>query len=101
VVTSRDISPSEPPLRPMIFLKGRLRERSMSLIAVFAVLMVIGQAVNVIIAMQVERFSEPLSLVVFFVLLVLAIIVAWKLALRLTEPRDTREQTNQNVSRAT
>jgi len=85
----------------MIFLKGRLRERSMSLIAVFAVLMVIGQAVNVIIAMQVERFSEPLSLVVFFVLLVLAIIVAWKLALRLTEPRDTREQTNQNVRRAT
>jgi membrane protein implicated in regulation of membrane protease activity len=84
----------------MIFLKGRLRERSMSLIAVFAVLMVIGQTMNVIIAMQVERFSEPISLVVFFVLLVVAIVVAWKLALRLTEPRDTREQTNENVRRA-
>ena len=73
----------------------------MSLIAVFAVLMVIGQTMNVLIAMQVERFSEPLSLGVFFVLLMLFIVVAWKLALRLTEPRDTREQTNENVRRAT
>ena len=72
----------------------------MSLIGVFIVLMMIGQTMNVIIAMQVERFSEPLSLGVFFVLLMLFIVVAWKLALRLTEPKDTREQTNENVRRA-
>lgn len=59
----------------------------MSLIAVFAVLMVIGQAINAAISMQVDNYSEAAGLPVFFVLLVAVIIVAWKLAVRLTEPR--------------
>jgi membrane protein implicated in regulation of membrane protease activity len=73
---------------------------SLILMLTFVVLVVIGQAINVAIAMQIDRYSEGASLVVFFVLLVVAIIVAWKLALRLTEPKDDREQTKENVRRA-
>ena len=69
----------------------------MSLIGVFIVLVAIGQAINVVIAMQVEQFSEPASLAVFFALLVLAIVAAWKLAVRLTEPRDESEPVRQDV----
>jgi membrane protein implicated in regulation of membrane protease activity len=65
----------------------------MSLIAVFAVLMVIGQAINVAIAMQVDNYSDTAGLAVFFALLVVAIIVAWKLAVRLTEPRAKEKAT--------
>jgi membrane protein implicated in regulation of membrane protease activity len=73
---------------------------SLILMLTFVVLVVIGQAINVTIAMQIDRYSEGASLLVFFVLLIVAIIVAWKLALRLTEPKDDREQTKENVRRA-
>jgi membrane protein implicated in regulation of membrane protease activity len=73
---------------------------SLILMLTFVVLVVIGQAINVAIAMQIDRYSEGASLLVFFVLLVVAIVVAWKLALRLTEPKDDREQTKENVRRA-
>jgi membrane protein implicated in regulation of membrane protease activity len=73
---------------------------SLILMLTFVVLVVIGQAINVAIAMQIDRYSEGASLLVFFLLLVVAIIVAWKLALRLTEPKEDREQTEENVRRA-
>jgi hypothetical protein len=62
----------------------------MSLILVFAVLAVIGQAVNVTIAMQIDPYSETASLAVFFILLVTFFWLAWKLAWWLTEPRAER-----------
>jgi len=70
---------------------------SLILMLTFIVLMVIGQAINVTIAMQVDRYSETASLGVFFVLLLGFCYLAWKLAVRLTEPR---QQTNENVRRA-
>jgi membrane protein CcdC involved in cytochrome C biogenesis len=69
----------------------------MSLIAVFAVLMVIAQAINVAIAIQVDNYSDSAGLVAFFALLVVSIIVAWKLAVWLTEPRGKRQDANENV----
>jgi membrane protein implicated in regulation of membrane protease activity len=72
----------------------------MSLIAVFAVLVVIGQAINAAISMQVDNYSETAGLPVFFVLLVAVIIVAWKLAVRLTEPRGEGERAKEKVGGA-
>jgi len=40
---------------------------------------------NVAIALLVERFSETASLAVFFALLLVVIVGAWKLAVRLTQ----------------
>jgi membrane protein implicated in regulation of membrane protease activity len=64
----------------------------MSLILTFAVLMIIGQAINVVIAMQVDPHSETASLAIFFVLLAVFIVLAWKLAVRLTAPANERRQ---------
>ena len=58
----------------------------MILIASFVALLVIGEGVGVAIALLVERFSEAASLAVFFALLLVAIVAAWKLAVRLTQP---------------
>jgi hypothetical protein len=58
----------------------------MILIGSFVVLLVIGEGVNVAIALVVERFSEAASLAVFFALLLVVIVAAWNLAVRLTQP---------------
>jgi hypothetical protein len=63
----------------------------MNLLLVFIALAVVGQAVNVMIAMQLDRYSEAASLAVFFALLVTVFWTAWKLALRLTEPGERRQ----------
>ena len=71
----------------------------MSLILTFAVLMIIGQAINVMIAMQVDPYSETASLAVFFLLLAGFIVLAWKLAVRLTAPAGERRQVKQQPAR--
>jgi hypothetical protein len=58
----------------------------MILIGSFVGLLVIGEGINVAIALLVERFSEAASLAVFFGLLLVMIVTAWNLAVRLTEP---------------
>jgi hypothetical protein len=58
----------------------------MVLIGSFVVLLVIGEGVNVAIALLVERFSETASLAVFFALLLVVIVTAWKLAVHLAGP---------------
>jgi hypothetical protein len=53
----------------------------MSLIAVFLVFAITGQIANFWIAVVVERFSSTsTALGVFFVMLALIFVVAWKLA---------------------
>jgi hypothetical protein len=64
----------------------------MSLLLTFAVLAVIGQAINVMIAMQVDPYSETASLAVFFALLVTVFYAAWKLAVWLTGPAGPAPQ---------
>jgi len=82
------------PLRDASFFRAttRLKELSMVLIASFVVLLVIGEGVGVAIALLVERFSEGASLAVFFALLLVAIVAAWKLAVRLTQPARLHER---------
>ena len=71
----------------------------MILIVAFAVLMVIAQAINVTIALTVDQYSETASLAVFFVLLIAGVLLAWKLAVRFTEPAAgvRREQTGRRA----
>jgi hypothetical protein len=76
------------PLVLSFFFRGdKIREEmSMILIGSFVGLLIIGEGVNVAIALLVERFSEAASLAVFFGLLLVMIIAAWNVAVRLTEP---------------
>jgi hypothetical protein len=57
----------------------------MSVILVFLVFVVIGDAVAIGISSVVERFSQPASLLVFLGLFVLVFWIAWLLAVRFTE----------------
>ena len=57
----------------------------MSVILVFVVFVLIGDAAAVGVSSVVERFSEPASLMVFFALFVLAFWISWMLAVRVTE----------------
>jgi hypothetical protein len=57
----------------------------MSVILIYVLFVVIGDAAAVTIATMVERFSEPVSLMVFFALFILVFWLAWVLAVRVTE----------------
>jgi hypothetical protein len=57
----------------------------MSVILVFVVFVLVGDAAAVGISSLVERFSESASLLVFFALFVLVFWVGWLLAVRVTE----------------
>ena len=72
---------------------------SLLLILAFIVLAVIGQAINVTIAMQVDPYSETASLAVFFTLLLVLLYLAWKLAVRFTAPAAERHQVKQPPAR--
>lgn len=60
----------------------------MSLLVAFLVIAVIGQGINVGIALFVEQYSAFLSTLLFFVLLVVVFLSSWILAVRVTEPKD-------------
>jgi hypothetical protein len=61
----------------------------MVLLAVFIVTLVICQAISVALGLLVERHVSPYSgLVTFIALYFVMIYVAWKIAVRLTEPRS-------------
>jgi hypothetical protein len=57
----------------------------MAVILVYVVIVLIGNAAAVVIAGEVERFSQSASLMVFFVLFALIFWVGWILAVRITE----------------
>jgi hypothetical protein len=57
----------------------------MSVILVFVAFVLAGDAAAVGISSVVERFSEPASLLVFFVLFVLVFWISWLLAVRVAE----------------
>jgi hypothetical protein len=58
----------------------------MSLIIVYVVLVVFGQAVAVAIGVAVDSFSKALGLLTFLALYFVAFVVCWKVAVRLTAP---------------
>jgi|Tabmets5t2r1_1033131.scaffolds.fasta_scaffold781728_1 hypothetical protein len=57
----------------------------MILLLTFAAIVVVGQLVNVAIALTVEQFSESASVLVFLSLFAVVMIGAWLLAIRLTD----------------
>lgn len=57
----------------------------MSVILVFCVFVVIGDALAVDISAAVEHFSQPASLMVFLALFILVFWIGWLLAVRFTE----------------
>jgi hypothetical protein len=50
----------------------------MSVILIYAVLVILGDGIAVAISSQFERISEPASLLVFFALFVLVFWLAWR-----------------------
>jgi hypothetical protein len=59
----------------------------MALIATFAVFAVIGQTLNVMLALAIERQTSAFtSIIAFFVGMLVVIWVAWRLTLWLTKP---------------
>ena len=61
----------------------------MSLLVAFAAIMVIGVALDALIAVQVEKFFQPAGLPLFFILGAMLVYLGWRLAVRITEPKAT------------
>jgi len=59
----------------------------MVLLAAFILTVLVGDAVAIVIAEIVERFSEQISLFVFLGLFVVVIPIAWRIAVHVTEPK--------------
>jgi hypothetical protein len=59
----------------------------MVLLAAFVISVVVGDVVAVAVAEGVEYFSKSISLFVFLGLFVAVIPVAWRVAVRFTEPK--------------
>lgn len=57
----------------------------MTVLAVFVLFVAIGDTIAVGICTIVERFSDSASLLAFLGLFVLVFIIAWQLAVRITE----------------
>jgi hypothetical protein len=60
----------------------------MALLTAFIVTVVIGDLIAIGIAEIVEYFSKPISLLVFLFLFIGIIPVAWRIAVRFTEPKS-------------
>ena len=60
----------------------------MTLLAVFIVSLIIGQAISIGLGLVVERYSSPYTGLVTFIGCYFAMFwVAWRFAVRVTEPR--------------
>ena len=66
----------------------------MSILLVFVALVIVGDAIAVGIAYQLEQLSSTVSLMTFFALYVLVFYVAWRLAVFLVERYLVKEPNN-------
>ena len=57
----------------------------MILLVTFATIFVIGQVLNVLLAIAVERFSDSAGLASFFILFAVVVIAGWQIAVRLVD----------------
>jgi hypothetical protein len=58
----------------------------MVLLTTFAITVVLGDLIAIGISAVVEQFSKPVSLIVFLILFMGVIPIAWRIAVRATEP---------------
>jgi hypothetical protein len=59
----------------------------MILLTAFIISVVVGDLVAVAIAAIIEQFSETVSLLAFLAMLLVVIPIAWRVAMRVTEPK--------------
>ena len=71
----------------------------MLLLATFLGLVIVGQTANVLVATLVERFSEPVSLALFFVMFAGVFCLAWQLAVRIIDRASNQAMPPQNLGR--
>ena len=61
--------------------------KAMGLLVVFIVIVIVGQAVSISVALTVERLVSPyIGLMTFIALFFTMFWLAWKLSVRITEP---------------
>ena len=60
----------------------------MSLIIAFAITVLVGDLIAIGICAVVEQFSKPVSLFLFLFLFAAVFPAAWRVAVRITEPKD-------------
>lgn len=58
----------------------------MSLLIVYVVLVFIGQALAVTVGIVLDNYSKAAGLTAFLAMYFAVFVIAWKIALRLTEP---------------
>jgi hypothetical protein len=58
----------------------------MVLLTTFAITVVLGDLIAIGISAVVEQFSKPVSLIVFLILFMGVIPIAWRIAVHATEP---------------
>jgi hypothetical protein len=59
----------------------------MALLTAFVITVVVGDLIAIGIAEIIEYFSKPISLFVFLFLFIGVIPIAWRIAVRFTEPK--------------
>ena len=64
----------------------------MALLTAFVITVLVGDLIAIGIAEVVEYFSKPTSLFVFLFLFIAVIPVAWRIAVRVTEPNHALMQ---------
>jgi hypothetical protein len=64
----------------------------MTLLLVFAVTVFIGDMIVVAVCAMVEQLSKQFSLILFLFLFMAVFPVAWKIAVRITEPKTPTNQ---------
>lgn len=68
----------------------------MILLVTFAAIFVVGQAINIALALFVEQFSDRAGLLVFFGLFAVVVVVGWHIAVRLVDrvlgPEDAAQR---------
>jgi hypothetical protein len=61
----------------------------MILLTAFIISVVVGDLIAVAVCAVIEQFSEPISLLVFLAMFIGVIPIAWRVAVRVTEPKIT------------
>jgi hypothetical protein len=61
----------------------------MSLLVVYVVMVIFGQAAGVLLSLFIDRYThDGLALIIFFVIFFGIFVLCWPLAVRLTKPKD-------------
>jgi hypothetical protein len=75
--------------RPILIAAVKAQGASMRLLLAFIICLIIGQSLSIGLGLLVERYSTPYTGLVTFIAIYFAMFwLAWRLAVRITEPRS-------------